>query len=622
MKFSFDGYQFDCDKKILTREGEVVPLNEKAAKLLALFLLNQDKVIAKDEILDTVWAQRVVTEQVVFQNISQLRSLFGTTAIKTFSKMGYQWQLATCKISDDEPQNLTISVDDSTSQSSQQNTQLDTDTLSSGVTEKLVQQSREKIVSTRILAIAGGLLVVFVCVWLLLSYKELSYEKLSHQKLNHQNGQPTAEQNAEQVFQLNSGANNRTLLPSITAQQVIDSPVKHRNELGLSPSQLLVATQLYSFDNRVALRFYVQGAHRNWHDHIVATTEQQARQALTSLLNLIVGSKYFSIKTDHGALAELTVLNHELPNNHHIKRQLLKAHLLFEQLPQANALLAELQSQVTNNLDKGLLLYLQNDAAMKAKDWPLARQSIAKAISLFEQIGLSHVTARAYISSSWGYMVEQQFREGMAKLNRAVTHARKANQAFLEVEANAIQAYFAQKSGEVELAHAQLDLAMQLLQLHHVGNEHMALILYYSGWVEQSQQKKAAVYEQLVNLPYNGAYRVYFYGAAEWLRDYYLQQRNFDKARETVKDWQLDSVKQLAQANIEFALKNDELGLQYTERAFHLGQLELSRYTALDAALLLLQRDSHLQQPAKAYIEQQATARWLDQNPAVKSFIH
>ena len=52
-----------------------------------------EKIHSKEAIMDSVWQDKVVSEQAVFQNISHLRILFGNHAIKTFSKRGYQWQL-------------------------------------------------------------------------------------------------------------------------------------------------------------------------------------------------------------------------------------------------------------------------------------------------------------------------------------------------------------------------------------------------------------------------------------------------------------------------------------------------------------------------------------------------
>ncbi|BBN83813.1 hypothetical protein PA25_37980 [Pseudoalteromonas sp. A25] len=93
MKFSFSHFEFDCESLVLTNNGKVFSLNEKPAKLLALLLMESERIHSKDEILEAVWPGRTVTNQVVFQSIGHLRALFGDDAIKTFSRKGYQWQL-------------------------------------------------------------------------------------------------------------------------------------------------------------------------------------------------------------------------------------------------------------------------------------------------------------------------------------------------------------------------------------------------------------------------------------------------------------------------------------------------------------------------------------------------
>jgi len=93
MIFNFGDFQFNSKTNILTKYGQVIDLNEKPARMLGLFLQEPDKIHSKSDILDYVWPNRVLTEQVIFQNISYLRAKFGDSAIKTFSRKGYQWQL-------------------------------------------------------------------------------------------------------------------------------------------------------------------------------------------------------------------------------------------------------------------------------------------------------------------------------------------------------------------------------------------------------------------------------------------------------------------------------------------------------------------------------------------------
>ena len=98
MRYSFNDFVFDSEQLLLFKQNEMIPCRPNEAKLLALFLAEPQTVLGKEDILDRVWAGKVVSEQAVFQSISNLRSLFGEAAIKTFPKKGYQWQLDVCVI--------------------------------------------------------------------------------------------------------------------------------------------------------------------------------------------------------------------------------------------------------------------------------------------------------------------------------------------------------------------------------------------------------------------------------------------------------------------------------------------------------------------------------------------
>ena len=115
MKFSFQIFQFDCEHKILTRHGKVIKLKDRAANMLKFFILNNDRILSKAELLETVWPDKTVSEQVVFQNISHLRAIFGNDAIKTFSKRGYQWQLELTEVTEQAEEVVAVPASTSTS---------------------------------------------------------------------------------------------------------------------------------------------------------------------------------------------------------------------------------------------------------------------------------------------------------------------------------------------------------------------------------------------------------------------------------------------------------------------------------------------------------------------------
>ncbi|NQZ83242.1 MAG: winged helix-turn-helix domain-containing protein, partial [Colwellia sp.] len=95
MRYRFNEFEFDSESLLLTKNDEALAIRHTEAKVLAVLLEQVDTVLNKEDILSLVWQNKIVSEQVVFQNISHLRNLFGIDAIKTFPKRGYQWQLNT-----------------------------------------------------------------------------------------------------------------------------------------------------------------------------------------------------------------------------------------------------------------------------------------------------------------------------------------------------------------------------------------------------------------------------------------------------------------------------------------------------------------------------------------------
>jgi DNA-binding winged helix-turn-helix (wHTH) protein len=95
MLHRFNEFEFNSANLLLTKHGKALAIRHTEAKLLAVLLEQVGTILNKESILAHVWQNKVVSEQVVFQNISNLRNLFGNEAIKTFPKRGYQWQIAT-----------------------------------------------------------------------------------------------------------------------------------------------------------------------------------------------------------------------------------------------------------------------------------------------------------------------------------------------------------------------------------------------------------------------------------------------------------------------------------------------------------------------------------------------
>ena len=93
MEYYFQDYVFKSEQLTLTKQGKLVKLRVNEAKLLALLLSDPNSVFSKDEIFSEVWSGKVVTEQVIFQNISRLRNIFDNHSIINHPKKGYQWNI-------------------------------------------------------------------------------------------------------------------------------------------------------------------------------------------------------------------------------------------------------------------------------------------------------------------------------------------------------------------------------------------------------------------------------------------------------------------------------------------------------------------------------------------------
>ena len=95
--YRFDGFQVDTLARVLLcSDGAPVALTAKAFDVLRYLLEHRDRLVGKDELLDTVWAGRVVEENSLTRAISALRHALGTAAgdhryIVTVPGRGYRF---------------------------------------------------------------------------------------------------------------------------------------------------------------------------------------------------------------------------------------------------------------------------------------------------------------------------------------------------------------------------------------------------------------------------------------------------------------------------------------------------------------------------------------------------
>ncbi len=93
--YRFGRFEIDARENLLSSGGEIVPLTPKIFEMLLLLVRNNGRMLSKDEIMETVWADSFVEETNLTSNISRLRKILhadGENYIETYPKRGYRFR--------------------------------------------------------------------------------------------------------------------------------------------------------------------------------------------------------------------------------------------------------------------------------------------------------------------------------------------------------------------------------------------------------------------------------------------------------------------------------------------------------------------------------------------------
>ena len=105
----FDQFRVDPVRRLLLRDGEVVPITPKSFAILVTLLERRGQVVDKKLLIDQVWADAFVTEANLTQNISSLRKALGERAgdaryVVTLPGQGYSFVADVVEIEPEAPE--------------------------------------------------------------------------------------------------------------------------------------------------------------------------------------------------------------------------------------------------------------------------------------------------------------------------------------------------------------------------------------------------------------------------------------------------------------------------------------------------------------------------------------
>ncbi|MEK7724359.1 MAG: winged helix-turn-helix domain-containing protein [Acidobacteriota bacterium] len=76
-RFFFDDFEVDSTRRVLLKQGQVIPLNPKAFDLLLALIAKGGETVSKNDLLDTVWENQFVEEKNLAVQITALRKALG-----------------------------------------------------------------------------------------------------------------------------------------------------------------------------------------------------------------------------------------------------------------------------------------------------------------------------------------------------------------------------------------------------------------------------------------------------------------------------------------------------------------------------------------------------------------
>jgi Tol biopolymer transport system component/DNA-binding winged helix-turn-helix (wHTH) protein len=106
--YTFDGYMLDVQRHTLNREGRQIPLGERAFGVLRLLVENAGRTVTRQELIDAVWQDVIVSDDSLARAVSDLRTALGDDAsharyIRTVHRQGYVFIASVRSVDHTEP---------------------------------------------------------------------------------------------------------------------------------------------------------------------------------------------------------------------------------------------------------------------------------------------------------------------------------------------------------------------------------------------------------------------------------------------------------------------------------------------------------------------------------------
>ena len=96
MQFQFSNHVLDAGLRELTRGGEAIAVEPQVFDLLIYLVENRDRVVSKDDLIETIWNGRIVSDSTLTSRINAARTAVGDSGkdqavIRTIARKGFRF---------------------------------------------------------------------------------------------------------------------------------------------------------------------------------------------------------------------------------------------------------------------------------------------------------------------------------------------------------------------------------------------------------------------------------------------------------------------------------------------------------------------------------------------------
>jgi DNA-binding winged helix-turn-helix (wHTH) protein/tetratricopeptide (TPR) repeat protein len=94
LRYTFADIELNLTAGIIIKAGERINVRAKTLLVLTYLIHHPKDIVTKKTLIEKIWYDVVVQEQVLVQSIKEIRDMLGSEVIKTYPRMGYQWTAA------------------------------------------------------------------------------------------------------------------------------------------------------------------------------------------------------------------------------------------------------------------------------------------------------------------------------------------------------------------------------------------------------------------------------------------------------------------------------------------------------------------------------------------------